>query len=276
MATRLPRVVINHGGPVPYIARAWAGLLWAGSDAMVSHDTAGFLVGLLDREPAQVHVAIPEARRLVAPAGVLLHRTSRPDLDPRRRPPQTTVERTTLDLVNGAKTLDRAVAVVAKPLQMRLTTEARLLAALGRTPSLRWRRDVAHLLGPQLDGVRSALEFRYARDVERAHRLPSGRRQLPGVHPHGPRTLRDVTYAGFGVVVELDGRLGHLEGHEFRDMARDNRTSELGEITLRYGWVDVRTRPCAVALQVSRVLRLRGWTGSPTPCGSHCELRTTR
>jgi glutamate racemase len=38
-----PRVVINHCGPMPYVARAWAGVLWAGSAAMLSHDTAGFL-----------------------------------------------------------------------------------------------------------------------------------------------------------------------------------------------------------------------------------------
>ena len=59
----------------------------------------------------------------------------------------------------------------------------------------------------------------YLRDVERAHGLSAVfRRQQPSrIH----RAVRDVWYSDFGVVVELDGRLGHTELGRFRDMNRD-------------------------------------------------------
>jgi very-short-patch-repair endonuclease len=244
-------------------------VLWAGVGSILSHDTAGYLLGLVDREPSEVHVAISEQRRLVAPVGVVLHRTSHPDTDPRRRPPQTTVERTTLDLVSAASTADEVVAVVSKVLQGRMTSEHRLIDALSHTPNLRWKRLLRELLDPQLDGVRSPLEWRYACNVERAHGLPRARRQVV-VASAGSKTIRDVDYEEFGVVVELDGRIGHREGHAFRDMARDNRTAEMGEMVLRYGWVDVTTRPCLVAGQLARVLALRGWDGRPQVCRPGC------
>ncbi|MDQ1539731.1 MAG: hypothetical protein QOH29_457 [Actinomycetota bacterium] len=264
-----PRVVVAHGGPRVHMSRAWAAVLWAGEESMLSHDTAGYLLRLLDREPSEVHVAISEQRRLVAPVGVVLHRTSHLDGDPRRHPPQTTIERTTLDLVSTASTADEVVAVVAKVLQARMTSEGRLIDALSHTPNLRWKRLLGELLDPQLDGVRSPLEWRYASNVERAHGLPRPRRQVV-VARAGSKTIRDIAYEEFGVVVELDGRIGHREGHAFRDMARDNRTAEMGEITLRYGWVDVTTRPCLVADQVGRVLVLRGWDGRPQACRPGC------
>jgi hypothetical protein len=268
-----PRVVIAHGGPVSYMCRVWSAALWAGSGALVSHQTAGFLLGVVEREPSEVHIAIPESRRLAAPPGVVLHRTSRLEPELRRRPPQTTIERTTLDLVSAAPTADAVVAVVSRVLQARLTIEARLLDNLRRTPNVRWKGLLRELCDPQLAGVRSPLEWRYATDVERAHGLPRAARQVLIAPKDGPTTVRDVSYGDFGVVVELDGRVGHREGHAFRDMARDNRTAEMGETTLRYGWVDVTARSCLVAAQVGRVLILRGWTGSPRPCGPACPLK---
>ena len=267
-----PRVVITFSGPISYLTRAWAGVLWAGAGAMASHATKGFLVGLIDVQPRDVHLAVPEDRRLVPSAGLVVHRTSHPDLDPRGRPPQTTVERCALDLAGIAPTPDAAIAVVATALQRRLTTPDRLVTALTRTPSVRWRQVISELLTPAFAGVHSSLEWRYARDVERAHGLPTSQRQARGPDADGSATWRDVVYAAMGVVVELDGRLGHIEGHEFRDMARDNRTTALGEVTLRYGSVDVMVRPCAVAAQVAHVLGLRGWLGKPNRCGPNCAL----
>ena len=267
-----PRTVVTYSGPIPYLARVWAGVLWAGDTSMASHDTAGFLLGIVAAEPPDVHVAIPEWRRLAAPNGIVLHRTSRPTGDMRRSPPQTTIERTALDLAGGAADLDAAVGVLAKVLQRRLTSEPRLLRALDHTPSLRWRRGIRELLAPEMRGVHSTLEWRYARKVEQAHGLPASQRQHPGGQPTGPSTFQDAWYEEFGLVVELDGRIGHREEHAFRDMARDNRTSERGQVTLRYGWVDVNVRPCQVAMQVARLLMRRGWRGSPKRCGSACMV----
>jgi hypothetical protein len=271
-----PRVVFVHGGLVPYIARGWGAVLWAGQGAAVSHQTAGFLMGLVVAEPAHVHIAIPEFRRLAPPSGVTLHRVSSPEIDKRRALPQTTVERTTLDLVSLCLTADEVVTVLSAAIQTRLTTAPRLLAALEHLPKMRWRNAVRTLLGPELDGVRSPLEWRYATDVEKAHGLPRGSRQQRTSHPNGAKAVRDVAYGEFGLVVELDGRLGHGGVGAFRDMARDNRTTEAGGITLRYGWVDVTTRSSLVARQVGHVLGLRGWQGAVRSCGSGCSAGATR
>jgi hypothetical protein len=79
-----------------------------------------------------------------------------------------------------------------------------------------------------------------------------------------------VLYREYGVVVELDGRLGHTELGRFRDMDRDNAAGLDGLFTLRYGGADLWGRPCAVAAQVAAALRQRGWAGLPTRC-SRCR-----
>jgi hypothetical protein len=125
-------------------------------------------------------------------------------------------------------------------------------------------------LGDLAAGAQSPLELRYLKDVERAHGLPPGVRQrrLAG------RTVRwiDVDLEEFGVRVELDGRVGHVEEGAFRDRVRDNAATVSGRATLRYGWVDVVGSPCAVAAEVAQVLRRRGWAGQLVACGPHCRM----
>ncbi len=53
-------------------------------------------------------------------------------------------------------------------------------------------------------------------------------------------------------------------------MHRDNRLVVAGDVVLHFGWRDVIGRPCEVAAQVTQVLRVRGWTGSPRACGPSC------
>jgi hypothetical protein len=68
--------------------------------------------------------------------------------------------------------------------------------------------------------------------------------------------------------VELDGRDGHTATGRFRDMHRDNLHALGGELTLRFGWFDVTTRPCGVAYQVFSVLSRRGHQDPFTRCRS--------
>jgi hypothetical protein len=121
------------------------------------------------------------------------------------------------------------------------------------------------VLGDVGTGAHSALELRYLRQVERPHGLPTGRRQNRSDALH----VRDVVYEQFGLVVELDGRLGHEGMGRFRDMNRDNLATVSGELTLRYGHIDVTGSPCSVAEQVGAVLFARGWTEGAQRC-RHC------
>ena len=122
-------------------------------------------------------------------------------------------------------------------------------------------------------GAHSALELRYLRDVERAHGLPRGERQSvrsAGRSENQHRAYRDVLYREFGLVVELDGRVGHVGDGRLRDLRRDNVSALRGERTLRYGWQDVTEEPCTTAFQVAGMLGRGGWPGLPSRC-SRCH-----
>jgi hypothetical protein len=84
----------------------------------------------------------------------------------------------------------------------------------------------------------------------------------------GSTQRRDGVYKEWGVVVELDGQLGHPGTGLVKDMWRDNAAAARGEVTLRYGWTDVAGQPSLAAKQLAEVLTSRGWTGRLTRCAS--------
>ena len=117
------------------------------------------------------------------------------------------------------------------------------------------------------------LEYRYDRDVERAHGLPEAVRQASFASPDGKKGRRDRLYRDYGVIVELDGQLAHSVEDQWRDKARDNAAAADGRQSLRYGWTHVRWHPCATALQVAAVLRIHGWNDWPRPCSPGCPVQ---
>jgi very-short-patch-repair endonuclease len=189
--------------------------------------------------------------------------------------PQTTAEDTVLDLVDEQRRPEAVIGLITTACQKRLTSPIRLTQAVAKRKRLRWRKLVVELLTAVEEGVESPLEWRYARDVERAHGLPRGKRQARANHK-GRIYLRDVFYEEYQTVVELDGRAAHPDDEAHRDMRRDNAAAERAEVTLRYGWPDVAGRPCQVAVQVAGFLTARGWGDSPTRCGPQCLIPSRR
>lgn len=271
-----PGVVVAHSGPISDLSRVWGALLYAGSGAAASHDTAAWLEGLFDEVPAEVHVAIPARRRVSVQEGIAIHPSRRcPDsVHPVRVPPRTRVEQTVLDIVDAATTEANVLDVVLRACQRRVSTPARLSDALGRRARLRWRRLVNDVLREVGEGVATPLELRYARDVERGHRLPRGERNA-AEGSGATRRYRDVHYRAYGTVVELDGALTHPEENRHHDRARDNELAERGEVSLRFGWYECTAGRCRTAAQVARVLSLRGWPGQPTACEPGCGVHGT-
>ena len=245
-----------------WMALAWAGVLLGGDRARLGGSAAGFLHGLLDREPQPITVLVPGSQVTRSRDPWRFRREGAGAREARSpgSPPRTTVEDTVLDLCDLG-TPGEAVGWVTQAVQSRRTTVPQLRTALRRRRRARHRLLLEDLLGDVSAGAESALEVRYLRDVERAHGLPAGDRQH---RQHAFR--RDVAYRRFGLVVELDGRLGHEGRGRFRDMWRDNVTTVGGELTLRYGYADVSERPCLVARQVGTVLVGRGWDGELTRC----------
>jgi hypothetical protein len=258
-----PGVVATFSGDLPWPARLWAAVLYAGPGAVLSHRTAAELHGLADPGTGPVHVSVPHTRRVAAPDGLVAHRVAdqRRLRHPARMPPRTRVEETVLDLAHASRTLDEAVGWPLKAVGGRLTTADRIAAAMCSRSRVRWRRHLTAALAEAAAGCHSVLEFRYSRFVECAHRLPVGVRQR-----RRDSWYDDVTYPEYGVHVELDGRLAHADGTRFRDHRRDNAAVVGGGRVLRYGYADVVARPCVVAAEVAEVLRASGWPGGRVFC----------
>src|SRR5262249_29761191 len=159
------------------------------------------------------------------------------------------VEETILDLASAAVTAEGACAWITRGIGRRLTTQQRLSNSLDLRRRMPFRADITELLTDDLAGVHSALEYRYVKWVELPHGLPRGRRQV-AARRDGRQIYRDVLYDGYHVIVELDGRAAHPGDTRWNDIRRDNAAAASGDITLRYGWVDLRSRPCMVADEV--------------------------
>jgi predicted transcriptional regulator of viral defense system len=250
----------------------WAAVLRAGPGAVLSRLTAAELHGLLDSPAESIYVTVPSTRRIIT-SGIVVRTSRRVDeaRQPGREPPRTSVEETVLDLVQLARTFDDACGWITRACSRRLTTEDRLRAAMEARKKMRWRAELDDVLAAAGDGIHSVLEYRYLRDVERAHGLPRSRHQVRVVIDGKP-VYRDAYYDEYRVAVELDGRLAHPDDERWRDSRRDNMAGARGVVTYRYSWRDVYGHACETAALQAQILRLRGWQGTPKPCSAQCPV----
>jgi hypothetical protein len=269
-------VYVDHTGVPSWRQRAWGAVLlhWpsalAGESALVAHGLT------TSRRDAPIELVVPTGRRVDDPPGVRTRRLTAYDdvVLHQLSPPRVRVEHAVLTVASGASSEDGAVAVVADACQQRRTTPRRLVDALATMTRLPRRALLSEVLADVATGAYSALERRYLRDVERAHGLPTGRRQRRELVVGAATVVfRDVAYEEQDTLVELDGRLGHEAARDrWADLSRDLAAAVSGRLTLRAGWGQA-LQPCRLALAVAAVLRARGWQGEPLPCGPACPLR---
>ena len=193
-------------------------------------------------------------------------------VDPVAVPWRTTQAATIVDCASLGSP-DEAAAWLARGIRGRFVTGVALQTELDSRQRIRHGSLMREVLGDVVAGAHSAAEVRFARDVERAHGLPEGRRQV--VSAANGYAVHDNEYIEWGVVIEVDGRLGHETWRDrVRDGARDRQLAATGRFTSRVFWVDVAVRPCATAREVAGLLAARGWQGHPHPCRrSDCALR---
>jgi hypothetical protein len=269
-----PGVYVVHSGPLSWDQRAWAAVLvcspaaLAGSSALRAHGLRGHAC----RDGDPIEVIVPPFRRVLPPAGVRVTRRTGFELEVQLHlsPPRQRLETAVVGVAARAPSVDAAVAVAADAVQSGRTTVERLRAALPSGRAGGRLRVLEEILGDIASGAYSALEVRYLRDVERAHGLPSGRRQRR-VTAGQPVHYRDVEYLGLGTLVELDGRLGHeWSTDRWADLDRDLANAVAGELTLRAGWRQV-LHPCRLAAVVGGILLARGWPGPLQVCRPGCR-----
>jgi predicted transcriptional regulator of viral defense system len=250
----------------------WAAVLSAGRGAVLSHQSAAELHGLIDYPADAINVTVPSTRR-IRTRGLIVRISSRVEQakQPNRSPSRTSVEETVLDLVQLAPSFDDACGWITKACGKRLTTEEKLRTALAMRKKMRWRTELDDVLTAAGSGIHSVLEYRYLRDVERAHGLPRSRHQVRVVID-GRAAYRDAYYEEYQAAVELDGRLAHPDEERSRDSRRDNQAYARGVQTSRYDWRDVYAHACETAVLQAQILHRRGWAGTPKPCSADCPV----
>lgn len=267
-----PGVYATFTGPVSRQAQLWAAVRWAGEGAMVSHETAAEVHGIIDKpRGSAIHVTVPLRRRPGRKGpirGVVIHRsdqTKQQFLGPFNLP-RTRVEDTVLDLVAASSTFDQAYSWITRAVSRKHVSVSLLREALASRTRIRWRSWLDDAFHDADDGVDSSLERRYIRNVERAHGLPTSQRQAR--RQFGDRAhYRDNWYPEYRVVVEIDGPAYHQNERVRHDKERDNLNLAVDDVrTYRFGPVDVTERACATAAMVAATLRRNGWRGSPHPC----------
>jgi len=247
------------------LADLWAAVMRAGPDAVLSHQTAAELHGLLSGPGPVIHLTVPHgsnpARHGPIP-GVVIHRSRSiaRTRHPALIPPRTRVEDTVLDLIDGSQTFDEAYDWICRAIGRRRTTAERIRAAMDARPRFRWRRDIELALSDASGGALSLLELRYVRGVERPHRLPVARRQAR-IASHGGSRYLDNLYEDYLLCVELDGTAAHPADEQWRDKRRDRANLTDAQIaTMRVGFLDLHDQHhrCATAAEVAKALSGRG------------------
>jgi hypothetical protein len=275
-----PGVMVDHTGEPTRLQREWTAVLYyspaalAGWSALTRHGVKTGRDGV--RVDNGIEIAVDRQRRVRALSGVRLTRVSDFDLQllGNLSPPRVRLEHVVLDLAGGAEDEIGAVAVLADACQSRRTTAVRLLTALEQRPRLRRGRFIRRVLADIGAGTNSVLEWLYLTRVERPHRLPTAKRQRAVVQRRGGG-YRDVEYLACGVIVELDGRVGHdLARDRWDDLDRDVDAAVVGNVTVRLGWRQV-AEPCRTASAVGRILTARGWVGAGSSCSPRCDLRSS-
>ncbi|MEV6905610.1 hypothetical protein [Amycolatopsis sp. NPDC051071] len=259
----LPGVIATFTGELSRTAKLHAAVLYGGGHATLSHRTAAEEWNLVPVIEGPIEITVPYTSSAVSqPPMVLVHRSRALAYTAvEMRPPRTRTTDTIVDLAVSQRTPREATNTIVDLVSRSRVLVSTMDACVALRPPFRYR--AAILLGLALvrNGLMSALEVEYQKEVEDEHGLPAGDKQTP-FEVDGKTLWEDVTYDSHGVrlTVRLDGRATHaMASVAFRDRRRDNAGELAGRARLVYGWQDVRTSPCAVAAEVRMVLVREGW-----------------
>jgi len=239
------------GAPFSEDTRHWFAVL--ATRGVLIAGSAAYLWQLVDRPPAQVHIAIGSHRRITDPAGVRLRRLDIPaaEVTTRFRLPVTTRARSALDHLADCSPIeampfaDRALAqgwFTMRDLQHRLHRPVNGNARL---------RQVARTL---MIGAEAESERRLHR-LLRQHGISGWVANHP-VQMAGRLIARiDVAFLAQRLAIEVDGLAYHADRARFqRDRTRQNALVNLGWTVLRFTWQDITADPERVIATVRLAL----------------------
>ncbi|MDJ0395402.1 type IV toxin-antitoxin system AbiEi family antitoxin domain-containing protein [Rhodococcus sp. G-MC3] len=285
-------IVSVTNGPLTREMMLSAALLYGGGGALLSHRTAAEEWGVMRQTDGPIHVTVAygcsaisqpsvfrhalqnitsESNARIHP-GVIVHRSrAMSHIGVETEPLRTGLADTVLDCAVAEPSVRTAMIVLVSAMSSGGVQVGVVHQKIELRRPRRYKKALLDTLALLRDGVHSVLEYRYVRDVEQAHGLPTGRRQAP-VHVDGRQLFEDVLYDVCGLIVRLDGQAFHsAKQRRFRDRRRDN-AAELRDVPrLVYGWDEVTADPCGVYREVRDVLVREGWDDASFPC-DRCSL----
>lgn len=256
-------VVVLSSGELSEPQRRWAGVLAAGSGAVLGGLTVLQAAGLRGWDDRRIHVLAPRRTRNRARCPELgwlvIRRSARlgpEEVHPVRLPPQVRVERAAVDAARWSTSARTGCGLLVAVVQQRLTTPARLVAALAVAGPVRYAEPLRRVLVDVQGGAGSLGEVDLDR-LCRRHGLPRPFRQRRRRDSRGRRRYVDAWFRradGRVVHVEVDGAL-HLEIRTWwADQWRQNELAMTGEILLRFPSVAFYVDEDEVARQLGLAL----------------------
>jgi very-short-patch-repair endonuclease len=229
-----------------------AALLSLGDNAVLSHRSAAAVWGLAEPDPQVIDVTViggrPHARD-----GVRLHYAkSLTDTTTHSNLRLTTPARTLIDFASQASASELADAF-GEARAKRLITDAKLNAALGRTPRNHPGAAVVRAMLKEGGTYDRSKAERLMRELCRQAELPQ---PLTNILLNGH--LVDFFWPDQRLIVEVDGYGTHGNRVAFEnDRRRDQAHVAAGYVVIRITWQQLRHEPIAVAARIAQALARR-------------------
>ncbi len=226
-----------------------AALLYAGEDAVLSHESAAAHWGMAPH-PSFVAITVI-GRRVRAQPGLRVHHTTTLDLQDVRLHhglPVTSPARTLIDCAAGTLPIDR---LLNEARALNLITDQDIHQAMERCPRRKGLGTMRALLHAERDTgfTRSHAERLLKRMVKQAGiETPILNSRVEGVEA-------EAYWPQHKLAVEVDGYQYHGRWTSFQsDRARDNRLVTAGYTVLRFTWHQLTQRPLYVLAQIVQML----------------------
>ena len=250
----LPGVLRLAGAPTTKEQALFAAVLWGGTDALVSHRSAGESWGYDGVKARKPEITTPTWVRRRS-RHVVVHQTRAPVVQRRTRRglPITTPERTLIDLagVLNGKQLEIAFESARRERQVTVISVQRALDRLGTRgrPGSEQLQTLLTVLAAE-PPAESALEVMAAR-LLRASDLPKAQRQVEVV-ASGVKYRLDFAWPDQLIALECDGRKWHeIESAFERDRQRWSAiTAATGYRFVFATWRRVRAQPQAIVAEL--------------------------
>ncbi|HEY2321139.1 MAG TPA: DUF559 domain-containing protein [Solirubrobacteraceae bacterium] len=247
----LPSVVsLLHPVLEPWAVET-AALLYAGEDAVLSHESAAAVWGLAATPPLVAMTMI--GRHARGQPGLRIHEVRALDIRDvaiHQGFPVTSPARTLIDCAGRGDVDD----LLNEARAQKLVTDGALHAAMARCPGRRGTGPLRALLEAERETGydRSQAERLLRRLIKAADLEPA----LHNVRIEGKQV--DAVWPRYKVVLEVDGYQwhGHRQAFE-RDRGRDQKLIGAGYIVIRVTWRQLTERPMVVAVSIAKAMARR-------------------